>query len=109
MFYTSDKPIDKGYRLGRFFQAFFEFYYQHILYPADTASTKLIRAMTPNTNLFNHEDISICLSLETSGKLSESLENLGIYNIYINVPEAFNALKYLKFKDNCKGNDKKYK
>lgn len=63
MFYADDKPIDKGYRLGRFFRAFFEYYYQHVLHPAETASTKLIRAMTPRTDLFEHEDISPCLTL----------------------------------------------
>ena len=63
MFYAYDKPIDKGYRLGRFFRAFFEYYYQNVLYPAETASTKLIRAMTPKIDLFNNEDISNCLSL----------------------------------------------
>jgi hypothetical protein len=72
-----------------------------VLYPAETASMHLIRSMSKKIDLFHNEDISNCLSLETSGKLSENLENLGIYNIYLNVPAVFNALKYMSFKEKC--------
>ena len=72
-FHVNDKPFDKGYRLGRFFKAFFEWYYQFILNPAETVSTRLIRFITTKTDVFNHEDISPCLDIETSGKISDSL------------------------------------
>lgn len=36
--------------------------------------------------------------MESSGKISDKLEDLGINNIYINIPEAFDALKFLKLK-----------
>ena len=72
-FEVTDKPFDKGYRLGRFFRAFFEYYYQYVLNPAETISTKVFRALTPKIDIFEHEDISPCVALETSGKISESL------------------------------------
>lgn len=104
-FDEEDKPFDKGYRLGRFFRSFFEYYYQYVLHPAETISTRLLRAITTKVVLFEHEDISPCVALETSGKISENLENLDIKNIYINIPEAFNAFRFMKLKQKCR-NDK---
>lgn len=53
-FQKGDKPVDKGYRLGRFFKSFFEYYYLNILNPAETASTVLLRSITVKSDIFDH-------------------------------------------------------
>lgn len=100
--------MDKGYRLGRFFRSFFEYYYQFVLHPADTISMRLLRAISVKVDLFEHEDIAHCVDIETSGKISGSLEDLSINNIYIKIPEAFDAIKFMKLKDKPECRDSKY-
>ena len=57
--------------------------------------------MTVLTDVFQHEDISMCLALESSGQISQNLEGLDIKNIYLKIPAAFDTFKYLKFQDKC--------
>lgn len=99
---ADDKAVDKGYKLGRMFKAFFEFYYLNVLHPAETSSTQLLRAMTVLTDVFEHEDISMCLTTETAGKIAENLDGLSIHTIYVKIPAAFDVFRYLKFQEKCK-------
>ena len=54
------------------------------------------------SDIFGHLDISYCLSIETSGEISQALEGLDINNIYDNLPKFWTALKYIKLKDKCR-------
>ena len=93
---------EKGRLVGHFFKAFFEYYYVNIYNPSETLSTSFIRALTVRSDIFNHTDISYCLSLETAGAISNEIEGLDINNIYEKLPKFWEAFKYLKFKDKCK-------
>ena len=70
--------------------------------PSETLSTSFIRALTVRSDIFNHTDISYCLSLETAGAISNEIEGLDINNIYEKLPKFWEAFKYLKFKDKCR-------
>ena len=46
--------------------------------------------------------MSYCVSLDSLGKMSSSLENIDINNVFLKVPEVFHELKYLKLKEKCR-------
>ena len=79
-----------------------EYYYVEIVSSMESLSTSFIRALTLRSDVFDHYDISYCVSLETIGKHSDSLEDMDINNIFIKIPEVYNHLRLLKLKEKCK-------